>query len=314
MRLPCNARVVAFERADGVGLLELDTGEQVRFGVSACIGFTPDVGISCWLVEAQESPTGLGVRAKVVNLSGAVEPSRLAPIQASRAAVPQRSEALGARAYDVIRERTGFEVPALYRRMENDRVLHYGESVRAPPALGCVYDFEWLTMEEMAAWEPPDHWNTEHVLVPFAKSARVDLWCWYPGWASEGETPVVLTRGDMNEAEALAPDFESLLLRKMLEAFAGALSFDDASLRERAVDVNDGNLREILRANVETLRPYIRGEWCALLLRLLARPFSQIPGESAAHVRLLDERELHDILHREAAFAHAGETFPYMLP
>jgi hypothetical protein len=188
MRLPCKAKIVAFERADGVGTLEVDGGERVRFGASACLGFTPEVGISCWLIETKPNASGPGVRAKTINLSGVVEPDRLTQIHEAnrraeemRRAEEQRRHALGERPYEAIRERTGFDVPALYRRMESDGVLRHAQSSEPwnetlshshPPALLCVYDFEWLTLEDMATWEPPDYWNEEQVLVPFAQTAR----------------------------------------------------------------------------------------------------------------------------------------------
>jgi hypothetical protein len=206
-------------------------------------------------------------------------------------------------AYDSIRERTRFEVPESYRRMERDGVLRYGES--STPALLCVYDFQWLTLDEMAAWKPPEYWKPEHVLVPFARTARHDLWCWYPDWASDGHTPVVLAHSDVNESEALAPDFESLLVRLMLEAFAGALTDD-------LVVESDDRLRQVLRASVEALRPYIRSDWSALLSGLLDRPFKKDREGNSVIPSLLDESEFEELLHREMHFPHAGEVLPHM--
>jgi hypothetical protein len=334
MRLPCKAKIIAFEGADGVGTLELDEGERVRFGASACLGFIPEVGISCWLIETKPNAIGPGVRAKTINLSGVVEPDRLTQIneanrraEETQRAEEQRRHARHARPYEAIRERARFEVPALYRRMEGDSVLRYGESrdqwretceMRAlsnPPALLCVYDFQWLTLEDMATWEPPDYWKQEHVFVPFARTARRDLWCWYPPWTTDSKTPVVLAHNDRNEAESRASDFEALLVREMLETFAGVYHDDDLCLpvkrlQEHAAD----RLRKILRANVETLRPYIRGEWTSLLSGLLDRPFIEIADQNATSMALLDEWELQEILHREMPFPRAGEVFPHMQP
>ncbi|WP_394840328.1 hypothetical protein LVJ94_25935 [Pendulispora rubella] len=75
--LPCKAKIISFESGDGVGTLEIEGGAHVRFGGSACIGFMPDVGLVCWLIETKPNPVGGGIRAKTVNLTGAWEPDRL---------------------------------------------------------------------------------------------------------------------------------------------------------------------------------------------------------------------------------------------
>src|SRR4029453_2290578 len=134
MRLPCKAKIIEFDRADAVGTLELDGGERIRFGATACLHFAPQVGVSCWLIDTKPNTIGPGVRAKTINLTGIVEPDRLTQIHEAnlRAEEEQRNEqarrrALGVRLYEAIRERTGFEVPSLYRRMESDSVLQYGD-------------------------------------------------------------------------------------------------------------------------------------------------------------------------------------------
>src|SRR4051812_17121420 len=80
--LPCKAKIISFERADGIGTLELEGGFHVRFGASSCVGFQPELGMDCWLIETKPNPVG-GVRAKTVNLSGAKEADRLTQIEAA---------------------------------------------------------------------------------------------------------------------------------------------------------------------------------------------------------------------------------------
>ncbi|NOU32189.1 MAG: hypothetical protein HOO96_30155 [Polyangiaceae bacterium] len=65
--LPCGATVASYEVGDGVGLLQLDSGESIRFGRSSCRGFEPVVETRVVVTEVAPHPRG-GLRAKSVSL------------------------------------------------------------------------------------------------------------------------------------------------------------------------------------------------------------------------------------------------------
>ena len=61
-------------------------------------------------------------------------------------------------------------------RMSADGVLRHDElrqTRRRRTALDCVYDFEWFAPEDLAVWEPPDYWKSEHVFVEDRESLTV---------------------------------------------------------------------------------------------------------------------------------------------
>src|SRR4051812_29072900 len=72
--------------------------------------------------------------------------------------------------YDRILARFAFAIPDLYRAMAAAGLF----ASRGVDAL-FLTDLEWLTPEEMGDFESPDY--QVRGLVPFAKSARGDLWC-----------------------------------------------------------------------------------------------------------------------------------------
>jgi len=77
MDLPLRARIISFSFADALGVLRAESGEELRFGASACIGFDPEAGRECWVVAVEDDPATGEPRARVVNLSGRKEPDRL---------------------------------------------------------------------------------------------------------------------------------------------------------------------------------------------------------------------------------------------
>ncbi len=297
VQVPRRATIVSFVRADGTGVLELENGEKVPFGASACVGFEPAVGSSCWLVETMT--TGNVLRARTVNLTGIPEPDRLTQAEdAWRARVDAthqaelaekaRRRALGARPYESVRDRTGFEIPALYRRMQSDGVLSYAGP--QGPVLGSHGNLEWWSLEDVAAWEPPDDWIDTVVLVPFGAGPSGDLWCWCPSRAPNDEAPIVIAAHDVNEVEVVAREFEAWLVVATLELCAGAH------------DLEQDQAHDVLQAEVERLRPYVRDAWFTLLTDVAGRPAA------------LEPSELEEIVRREALLGSVGGVFPHTKP
>ena len=73
--LPVRGTITSWLPEDSIGRIRLSSGEEIRFGHSACVGLRPAVGAEVWVVEVAPHPLG-GLRAKVLNSTGAVMPDR----------------------------------------------------------------------------------------------------------------------------------------------------------------------------------------------------------------------------------------------
>jgi hypothetical protein len=73
--LPIRGTITSWLPEDSIGRIRLTSGEEIRFGHSACVGLRPSVGAEVWVVEVAPHPLG-GLRAKVLNSTGAVTPDR----------------------------------------------------------------------------------------------------------------------------------------------------------------------------------------------------------------------------------------------
>ena len=73
--LPTRGTITSWQPEDSIGRIKLATGEEIRFGHSACVGLRPAVGAEVWVVEVAPHPLG-GLRAKVLNSTGQATPDR----------------------------------------------------------------------------------------------------------------------------------------------------------------------------------------------------------------------------------------------
>ena len=94
-------------------------------------------------------------------------------------------------AYEAIAKKTGFRIPALFRKMIADGVTQYGPNREEwdanPPALAIAsIHVEWYTPDAIADYEPAEYWDRSLTLVPFAQNGGGDLWCFHPA-AAEGD-------------------------------------------------------------------------------------------------------------------------------
>src|SRR3954469_20740679 len=72
---PIEGTITSWQPDDSIGRITLATGEEVRFGHSACVGMRPAVGVKVWVVELAPHPLG-GRRAKLVNATGTASSDR----------------------------------------------------------------------------------------------------------------------------------------------------------------------------------------------------------------------------------------------
>ena len=214
-----------------------------------------------------------------------------------------------------IEEKFEISLPPLFRQLYLSKLNEYGQSKKEwrdtlaqrafsnPPALMCAVDVEWMTAEEIVDWEPEDYWNPDHKFVPFAGNGAGDLWCFYLNWASDSGIPVVLVSHDEDSTEAYAGDFETFLVRHLVESFS---RFWDTMMKHRGCDSIAAYKRH-LNANLETIAPLLPS-WAPRLRKFLdVEPFS-IGGDEYS---LIPQDVKEEIL-RELSFEHEGASFEHV--
>jgi hypothetical protein len=207
--LPIRGTITNWQPDDSIGRIRLSSGEEIRFGHSACVGLRPAVGAEVWVVEVAPHPLG-GLRAKVLNSTGAATPDRataalsahqererLRPIvtaevesiraecdaqmtaQPSPWSTARTAGATGVADLEGLRERMPLEevsafvsmIGAVYERGDRDLKL---------------YQFEWAD-----SWTHLEVW-TDPCFVPFATDGTNHLGLFaHPTAIQEGPAPVV---------------------------------------------------------------------------------------------------------------------------
>src|SRR5262245_36969193 len=56
--LPIKGTITSWTPDDSIGRIRLSSGEEIRFGHSACVGLRPSVGAEVWVVEVAPHPLG----------------------------------------------------------------------------------------------------------------------------------------------------------------------------------------------------------------------------------------------------------------
>lgn len=205
-------------------------------------------------------------------------------------------------AYEAIAKKTGFQIPALYRKMVADGVTQYGGDRAAwhekPPALLIASSHvEWYTPEAIADYEPAEYWDRSLTLVPFAQNGGGDLWCFHPAAAEGDQIPIALCPHDEMEAEIFAPDLAGFWFRQLLNAFAEMdvehTKFDEAEQLEQA------------RAEIRTIAQYVRPQWVAVLEEVASRPVKR----KNDILSFLTRSEAGELVTTALQYARLGETF-----
>ena len=182
---PVKGTITSWIPDDSIGRIRLSTGEEIRFGHSACVGLRPSVGAEVWVVEVAPHPLG-GLRAKVLNATGEATPDRATAALAAheererlRPTVEAEVEAiksecastLGAKPqpWEVAKRAgaSGFDaLEGLRERMPREEVAAFVSMI---PALVAgerndnlrLFDFEWAD-----SWQYLEIW-TDPCFVPF---------------------------------------------------------------------------------------------------------------------------------------------------
>ncbi|SET37114.1 SMI1/KNR4 family protein [Hymenobacter actinosclerus] len=221
-----------------------------------------------------------------------------------------------------IEQAYNFELPALYKRLYHDGMLDWGNAQpnwhanvfpllrKKPPMLLFAQDFELYAPETVPALllEQED-WGSAYQFVPLGHTGGGDLYAFCPTLATNGETPITLSRHDSNETTVLAPSLAAFIFREML---ARATSFDEYDLAGYA---GFEDLRADLQRAAQSISPYLKPEWNTLLAEVYARPLRQetvvLPRRQYTIDALLPEAEFEETVRREMPFEHLDHTFEH---
>lgn len=212
---PVEGTITSWQPDDSIGRITLATGEEVRFGHSACVGIArPAVGAKVWVLEFAPHPLG-GRRAKLVNGTGTLSTDRAT---SARHAEEQRKQMRAAIEDEVaklkvardhalakltppwtVAEGLGIEaIRALRERMPRDEVAAFASTIAAihegtrerksTPDLR-LFDLEWAdTWAQVSLWTDP-------AFVPFAEEGGNHLGLYvHPGALSTGIAAAVVFR------------------------------------------------------------------------------------------------------------------------
>lgn len=251
---PIRGKITSWQPDDSIGRITLETGEEVRFGHSACVGMRPVVGAEVWVAELIAHPLG-GRRAKVVNATGGPATDRATD---ARRAEEQRKQMRAAIEEEIAKKKAardaelgrltppwevadgmGIEaIRALKERMPRDEVAAFASTIaavnEAPPRSERkstpdlrLFDLEWADKwSQVALWTDP-------AFLPFAEEGGNHLGLYvHPGALATGVAAAVVFRfhehdpvfawvaesaehfGRMIDAAARGDDVESLRGRK----------------------------------------------------------------------------------------------------
>jgi hypothetical protein len=156
--------------------------------------------------------------------------------------------------YDLIAERFGFELPQKYCAV---RAAGLFDGLGSHELV--LTDLYWLTLPEIANSQPPAG------LVPFARTGRRELFCWYTLPGTDGGTPVAFfPRGE--SPILYAGDFDAFLYRALLEEFSMSWLVNGFGLTNSAAR---------LRRYAEDVSSFLPHEWATTLHELSRRPLVQ---------------------------------------
>ena len=204
--------------------------------------------------------------------------------------------------YEKIAKKTGFQIPALYRKMVADGVTSYDAKPanwqQNPPALIIASGpVEWYTPDAIAEYEPAEYWDQSLTLVPFAQNGGGDLWCFHPAAAEGDRIPVAFCPHDAMEAEIVAPDLAGFWFRQLLDAFAEMdvtyTGFDLTQQQQQA------------HAEIRTIAAYVRPEWVVVLEEVVSRPLRR----KKDILSFLTRSEAAELAKTTLAYDRLDETF-----
>lgn len=170
----------------------------------------------------------------------------------------------------------GITPPPMLERLFNDGKTRYGSSreewkatwksrmLNDPPAMICVYDFEWLDengVQEDLQWLCPKHQGGRKFL-PFAQSGAGDVYALTP--AASGDLAVAYISHDAGEGRIQARSFHDFVFISLAEVLGDFSHLTDELMEEEA--------RLCVIADVSGLLGYMPENHASMLAPFLDRP------------------------------------------
>lgn len=158
-------------------------------------------------------------------------------------------------------------------------------------------DLIWLTPEEILNFIPLPY--QIEGLIPFAKSARGDLFCWRIEPKSSHEAPVCFCPRDQKTATYFAGNFKGFVFRVMLEELSGTWLSEEHGVQKTA---------DLLRRYVELVGNFLPESWNSILQSVSARPLRESEDGCFS---MIDRRECDKLVRRVLDYPQLDTEFDH---
>lgn len=176
LQTPLRATVTRFDETDHVGRLELEGGDEIRFGASACEGFRPTVGATVYVTIIGPHPLG-GRKAFKIRDSATSESEARRVEAAAAAAAADRAAREEAERRELAGPRTTTEAiiarvrssvrPELGHEAEKERLNELVDDLRL---VGPHIEHVGAILEGIVESHPEAHFGSPGPLVHYAET------------------------------------------------------------------------------------------------------------------------------------------------
>ncbi len=194
--------------------------------------------------------------------------------------------------YDSIAARYDFLVPENYRMVRAKGLFDQGSQTEL-----FLTDLYWLSTEAIANYQPLPFQIKG--LVPFACTARRDLFCWYPSWATERDVPVTFCPRDDENAACYASDFIAFLYRILLEEFSGSWLVESLGAK---------GTTERFRRYATDVGEFLPHDWAITLQELSNLPLTKL-DEGVYGV--MDRKKCNELIEAALSFPRLNKEFKH---
>lgn len=194
---------------------------------------------------------------------------------------------------EAIADRFGMALPDDFRKAYRRGLLTPGSDCEL-----LLSDLRWLTPTQIVQFVPLEFQVSG--LIPFARNARRDLWCWHTQWEGPVPNPIVFCPRDSSTAEVFAQDFSAALYRMLLEELSSTSLPAEDSLADRALPT--------LVGHVEAVADLLPPGWVSTLREIVQRPLRRT--EDGAF-EFLARSNADAIIERDLGFSGLNQEFPH---
>lgn len=216
----------------------------------------------------------------------------------------------------------GFEYPALYKQLYQNKMLDMGEASadwltltypklkQNPSLLLYAYDFELINVDEVQGLieeirDPDDYRNVnpEYLFVPFAMTYGGDWYCfWYrfPAEIEADEPLIVLLPHDDLELEVLAKNLDDFIFAELCKSVC--------DVYEEGL-IMDGDFRQNTANMLRTHSPFLSADRKRIVAELYEREW--VNDEKANTQGLIAYEALEALLEEQIGFDYRGERYPF---